>query len=71
MNSPLFRVHRLNEEGLNKADKIAKLFNTLLDELSEMCPSSREFSIVQTNLETACFFSKKCIANQEINQKVD
>ena len=70
MVDPLFRVHRLNGEGLHKAGEIAKSFNGLLEELRLLCPeSTREFSIVKTKLEEACFFAKKAVANVAENQE--
>lgn len=66
---PLFRVHRLNESGLNKADKLANCFTQLKESIDEMVPgSSREKSIALTKLEEACFFAKKSIANLPENQ---
>jgi hypothetical protein len=64
-----FAVHILNDEGIAKANLIKSMFNAFLDELQERCGPGREFSIVKTKLEEACFFAKKSMANQEVNQK--
>lgn len=67
---PLFKVHRLNEEGLKKAEFIAETFDTCLTRLRILCPEAcREFSLVKTNLEEACFFAKKAMANDPVNQQ--
>src|SRR5437764_1053304 len=66
--SNLFRVHRLNDDGMKHAELIAESFDGLVLYLSKLCPESREFSIVKTKLEEACFFAKKAMANHEPNQ---
>jgi len=68
MTDPLFKVHRLNENGLKKAEEIAAAFNDCLIRLRSMCADGREFSIVKTKLEEAAFFAKKSMANQSENQ---
>lgn len=66
----IFQVHILNDEGIKKAKRIANAFDDCLEVLHEMCPiNSREFSIVRTKLEEACFFAKKSMANVPENQK--
>jgi hypothetical protein len=64
----LFEVHRLNEDGLKKANAIAESFDILLNDLKLWCPAGREFSIVRTKLEEAAFFAKKAMAVQPENQ---
>lgn len=66
---PLFRVHRLNENGMKKAEEIAAAFNDCLFRLRSMCPEGREFAIVKTKLEEAAFFAKKSMANVTENQQ--
>ena len=70
MTDPLFQVHRLNEEGLKKAAEIAVVFDTCLNSIVSMCPPGRELAIVKNNLEQACFFAKKAMANDPNNQAV-
>lgn len=65
---PLFQVHRLNPGGRAKAEFVANSFDDLLSNISTHVPPGREFSIVKTNLEQACFFAKKAIANDPANQ---
>jgi hypothetical protein len=66
---PLFEVHKLNDRGLAQAKAIAAAFDTLLSQLSSLCSgNTREFSIVKTKLEEACFFAKKSMANLVDNQ---
>ena len=69
MIDPLFQVHMLNDEGKKKATEIAEAFDHCLVKLMEVCPTdNREFSIVKTKLEEACFFAKKAMANVPENQ---
>jgi hypothetical protein len=63
-----FSVHMLNKAGIEKANKIKDVFNEFLTNLADLCAPGREFSIVKTKLEEACFFAKKSMANQEVNQ---
>jgi hypothetical protein len=69
MNSE-FAVHMLNAEGKEKAKTIATIFDTALDALTEICMGGREFSLVKTKLEEACFFAKKAMAINLSNQEV-
>lgn len=66
-----FQVHILNDNGIKKAKEIAVLFDSLLSELEKegMCILGREFSLVKTKLEEACFFAKKAMAVNLVNQK--
>ncbi|HZR56339.1 MAG TPA: hypothetical protein VFA74_05670 [Terriglobales bacterium] len=66
----LFAFHKLNDEGQKKAVAIADTFGILLATLRSLCPEqTREFSIVKTKLEEACFFAKKSMAIQPENQQ--
>jgi hypothetical protein len=65
---PLFQVHRLNGGGQAKAAFVANAFNDLLSNISTHVSPGREFAIVKTKLEEACFFAKKAIANDPSNQ---
>ena len=79
MNNPEFQVHMLNAAGVRRAVEIEDVFDQALDKLAVICtdgrpmsgPGGREFAIVKTKLEEACFFAKKSIANQECNQLKD
>ncbi len=64
-----FTVHLLNDTGIVKAKELATKFDGLLEYLKTVCPESREFSITKTKLEEACFFAKKSIACDPLNQK--
>ena len=68
MNS-LFGVHKLNAVGLVKAKKIAEAFDALLEEVLPFCHGSRESAIMKTKLEEACFFAKKSMAVDSMNQE--
>jgi hypothetical protein len=67
--NPEFQVHMLNDNGIDKAKMIASIFDHALSELKTMLPVCREFSIVRTKMEEACFFAKKAMANVPANQK--
>lgn len=68
--NPEFRTHVLNEGGIEKAGKIAELFNGILSDLGDLCPQkTREFSIVKTKLEEACFFAKKAMSGDSGNHR--
>jgi hypothetical protein len=65
-----FEVHKLNATGIEKAKTIAKLFDELLATLSDECRAEgREFALVRTKLEEACFFAKKAMAKNPLNQE--
>jgi len=66
---PLFEVHKLNELGLKKAHEIAFLFNDTLKKLKSYVPEGRELAITKTHLESACFFAKKAMSNDPVNQE--
>ena len=70
--NPLFQVHALNDDGMNKAKAIAEDFSNLVSKLEAILGDgvkSREFSLVKTKLEEAAFFAKKAMAVQAENQK--
>lgn len=69
---PEFGVHLLNDEGIEKAKEMAHRFSELLAwlELPDNCVSSRELSLAKTKLEEACFYAKKAMATNLLNQKV-
>lgn len=66
--NPEFQVHRLNEDGIRKANSIAGIFDSALGQLEQYCLQDRYFAIVRTKLEEACFFAKKSMARYEPNQ---
>jgi hypothetical protein len=66
-----FEVHKMNSAGLEAMKIIATIYDALLETLKKECPEGREFSIVKTKLEEACFFTKKSIASKpEFLEKV-
>lgn len=65
-----FKVHRLNEAGLDAARGVAAVFEVLLSSLDELgVPHGRERAIVVTKLQEACFFAKRAIADNPKNQE--
>ena len=61
-----FEVHILTDNGIGKAKEIAAFFDEALNLLKIICPEGREFSIVKTKLEEACFFAKKSMASANL-----
>jgi hypothetical protein len=67
-NNKEFQVHMLNPQGKDKASALAHAFDTLLDTLVAINPTtSREMSLVRTKLEEASFYAKKAMANDPAN----
>ena len=65
---PKFAVHKLNEEGQQRAQMISESFDSLVSTLNGICMDCREYSIAKTKLEEACFFAKKAMAINLANQ---
>lgn len=64
-----FKVHRLNGIGMEKARMMAEAFDRLADQLHGMVPAGREGALFTTHLELACFYAKKAMAQDEVNQE--
>ena len=64
-----FSVHRLNKVGLAKADRLAKAFETCLDDVKQQIPPGRELALVVTKMQEAAFFAKRAMALQPENQE--
>jgi len=69
MDNQIFKFHKLNETGIDKAKQIQDIFTTTLRTLESLLPASRELSVVTTKLEEACFFAKKGMAVVRENQE--
>ena len=49
-----FKVHRLNDEGMKKAEGLAEDFSEFLDRIEQTCgKEGREMAIVRTKLQEA------------------
>lgn len=58
-----FATHFLNEEGIECAKEIARVFSFTLDRIEAICGTDgREMAIVRTKMEEAGFFAKKAMA---------
>lgn len=64
-----FKVHKLNEKGVQECGHVSSLFDEIMTRLSDVCIASREFSLVKTKLEEACFFAKKNVCMKPENQE--
>jgi hypothetical protein len=62
-----FKVHILNEAGIQKAQELGGKFDEFLTNLD--LNKDRYGAIVRTKLEEACFFAKKSLASKPENQK--
>lgn len=62
-----FTFHKLNKVGIEKAMRISKAFDSLLEEIKEHVTEGREFALTKTYLEQACFFCKKAMALDPAN----
>jgi hypothetical protein len=69
-----FAVHKLNERGMRKAERLASAFDThllIVDEIvgaSEPRPLTENFTHCVEHLELACFYAKKELAQAPGNQ---
>lgn len=66
--NPLFKVHKLNEDGFVKAQLFAEEFSKLMELLDLNCAPGRELALVKTHLEMACIYAKKSMAQEPKNQ---
>lgn len=76
LESP-FQVHKLNAEGISKAERLQHIFEGLLIEVKSICTedfnetpaeTARCLAIVSTKLQEASFFAKRAMAIQPGNQ---
>ncbi len=65
---PMFKVHKLNEDGFIKAQLFAEQFSLLVEFIELNCPTGRELALAKTHLELACVYSKKAMASVPKNQ---
>ncbi len=64
-----FTVHRLNPPGLDKADRLAKVFENLVNDLDAIgIGTGHERAVVITKLQEASFFAKRGMALDPTNQ---
>lgn len=76
-----FEVHLLNSEGIEKAKRLAEVFDSALTQIETLTSrphgdillpggsNGRELAIVRTHLEIASFFAKKAMAILPENQR--
>lgn len=63
-----FHSFALNTDGDEKRKKAEKAFTNLLYELELICSEGREFAIVKTKLQEACFYAVKSIGSNPFNR---
>jgi hypothetical protein len=67
MPSELFREHPLNETGKQRRACIIKIFDEMYGKLMAVCPFGKEFDLVRTKLEEACYHAKKALEGDYSN----
>lgn len=63
-----FKVHKLNEEGLAKAEWLANEFETLLAKIEKLLPTGTERKKVVEHMQLASFYAKRGMAMQKAYQ---
>lgn len=64
-----FKVHRLNDQGMQRATEIARAFDACLTALDKVLPQGRERALVITKLQESNFWAKRGIAIDPANQE--
>ena len=64
-----FGLHNLTNEAAKECHDVGTLFSVFLDNLETVCPPGREFALVKTKLQEACYFAKKSIGLEPSNWK--
>lgn len=60
-----FDVHLLNEQGIERARRLAAEFSELLNNVETICGSlnnGREMALVRTKLQEASYYAKRALA---------
>ena len=69
----LFTYHKLNAMGQRKAELVASTFDSAYETLCRTVGAelvkTREFALVRTKLQEACFFAKNLVSIQPENQE--
>jgi len=66
----MFETYLLNEDGKQAVNLVRSAFHDMIGKLNHLCPKGREYAIVQTKLEEACFFAVKAVSMDEKNQEL-
>ncbi len=65
-----FQVHRLNDEGMARANDLARLFSEFLSGVEcHTGTEGRDVAIVRTKLQEASFYAKRAMASHVENQE--
>lgn len=65
-----FRVHLLNDLGIDAAKEIGEVFSEALDKIERLVPKGRPLSLVVTKLQEASYWAKRGIAELPANQLI-
>ncbi len=64
-----FKVHVLNDLGMEQARKLAEKFSAFLEDIETIVPAGRDRAIVITKLQECSFFAKRGVACLKEYQK--
>ncbi len=64
-----FKVHRLNADGMAKAQMLGDIFSEALEKIEAIIPPGRERALVVTKLQEASFFAKRAVAAHPLCQE--
>lgn len=68
----LFQVHKLNAQGIERAENLARQFSELLyfvESVAGLAPQvGRDLALVRTKLQEASFHAKRAMAQNPDNQ---
>lgn len=63
-NFDRFKSYSVDEDQKYRLDKLAIKFSTLLNNINDIVPESREKSLMLTKLEEACMWGAKAISRE-------
>ena len=69
----IFKVHMLNQKGIEKAERIRMAFEKCVMDVNLQAKGGDErcLALFKTKMEEACFYAKKAMASDPINHKKD
>jgi hypothetical protein len=65
-----YAYHRPGAAGLEKITKLRELFSFVDEQITKLCPKSREQSVALTNLETTAMWAIKSVVCNDPESEV-